>query len=238
MAIRPEIDDMLLETAVENLGIPDDRKIDALSELRQLGIDSLLYRSRKVAQPWSNTLKNLKHLDNAATKLLNDLGGTGDLEGLEQMMATSPALAISVLNFAERVNPDRLKHSPLEDEITLKRLRSFLHDLKTFSEAVEAGRESVESKVDEGWGGHRHEGDWARWETSWHVLRLYYELTDKRPGVSKTEGAPPTGPAVRFLDTCLRAYGWQTRPNTAKNLIDQLKHDPELPWNITSDDQV
>lgn len=164
MVIRPEIDDMLLEKAVENLGIPDDRKPCALSELRQLGIDSLLYRSRKVAQPWSSTLKNLKHLDNAATKLLNDLGGTGDLEGLEQMMATSPALAISVLNFAERVNPDRLKHSPLEDEITLKRLRSFLHDLKTFSEAVEAGRESVESKVDEGWGGHWHEGDWARWE--------------------------------------------------------------------------
>lgn len=237
MAIRPEIDDMLLEKAINNLGIPDDKKIDALSMMHQIGIDSILYRSPKAAQPWSKTLKNLKHLDNAATKLLNELGGTGDLEGLEQMMATSPALTISVFHVAERINPDRKKHSPLEDEITLKRLRSFLHDLKTFSEAVEAGRESVESKVDKGWGGHRHERDWARWETSWHVLRLYYELKDKRPGVSKTEGAPPTGPAVRFLDTCLRAYRWDTDPSTAANIIDEIKKDPAAPWNTASENQ-
>ena len=147
MVICPEIDDMLLKTAVENLDIPDDRKIDALSKMRQIGFDSILYRSLKAAQPWSKTLNNLKLLDKAATNLLNELGGTGDLEGLEQMMATSPALAISVFNVAKLINPDQKKHSPLEDEITLKRLRSFLHDLKTFSEAVEASQESVKSQT-------------------------------------------------------------------------------------------
>ena len=101
MPVYSETDVTLLEKEVETLGISEGRKIRALSELRQIGDDSTLYRSIIAGQPRSKTRKKLERLDNAATKLLEELGGTGELEDLENLMDRSSALSIPIFNVAD-----------------------------------------------------------------------------------------------------------------------------------------
>lgn len=66
-------------------------------------------------------------------------------------------------------------------------------------------------------------------EMAWHILRLYIELTGRRPGISKPSGGGKRGgPAVRFLDATLRHLGWPTKQNTAATVILELKNDKGL----------
>lgn len=70
---------------------------------------------------------------------------------------------------------------------------------------------------------------------AWHILRLYIELTDRRPTVTKSAiKGTRGGPAVQFLDAALRWLGWSIKPSTAADLIDELKKDDPLLQSLSN----
>ena len=165
-------------------------------------------------------------------RFLKRFGIDGDCQELDAALTSSKAIALVITNYANTFRPDRHKHWPLEDQECRQNLESFFTEIRTLKDAVISSMEEISGRVNKSRGGDRHKADSIRRESAWHLLRLYFEVRKIKPGVTKRPiTGERTGPAVRFLDFALKAHGLDVKPSTAANLVDELKNDPDLPWN-------
>lgn len=142
-------------------------------------------------------------------------------------MAASPIASILAFQIAQIVRPDRRHHSPLVDEESSATVRAVLDSVVLLRDAACRARQQSEKNKGGGIGGKRRVENWPLKELAWHILQLYVDLTKRPPRISTpSSGGKRSGPAVRFLDATLRWLGWSPKPNTAADLIAEIKNDP------------
>jgi len=231
------IDSALMEKAFKELKVGAKKRDYVLEQLTQIGQDAQSNLDTTPIRNSSKLLKDLKAMDGDLGRLLKRFGIDGDSHELDAALTSSKAVVLAITNYGENIHPNRYKHWPLDDKICRDRLDRLFSDIQIFRSSTVKSIEEISGRTQEGRGGRRRTIDWILQETAWHLLRLYYEETERKPGVSKPPGGgKPCGPVVRFLNYSLKAYGLDLKPSTAANLINKLKSDPELPWNQASID--
>jgi hypothetical protein len=212
------------------LGIEDeDRRTYLLEELDKLTSTSGNLQSVGVAGAPSKQLKAARSVESACDSILSVFAIKDREFDLEAAVAASPIASILAFQIAQIVSKDRHHHSPLVDEESRVRVAAILAGVVLLRDAARRAREQAERDKGEGLGGARRVANWPLKEMAWHILRLYIELTNRRPGISKRPGGGRRGgPAVRFLDVTFRWLGWSIKANTAAQLITELKNDPSL----------
>lgn len=229
------IDELLLGKAVKELKVKPVRRSYVLNLLREIGHGAIgSQKSRSISNP-SALVKELKTIDAAVGRMQNCFGFKDTSTNLDEAFSSSKAITLSITNYGDIIRPDRYKHWPLDDEICRDRLIGLFSEIQILRSAVGKSIEEISGRIQTGRGGGRRKIDWVLQETAWHLLRLYFEETGRKPGVSKPPGGGQFGgPAVRFLNCSLKAFGLDPKPSTAADLINKLKSDPELPWNLCS----
>lgn len=198
-------------------------------QLTSLVFISVSLQSVGAGGPASQRAKDARSIESACGRILSAFAITGRDFKLEDALATSPIASVLGFQIAQIIRPDRHYHSPIVDDESRDRIAAILDGIVILRDAAYRAREQAGNQSGKGRGGKRRTKDWPLHEMAWHILRLYIELTGRRPTVTRSsiEGAR-TGPAVLFLDLALRRLGWDIKPNTAADLIDQLKDDEKL----------
>ncbi len=198
-------------------------------QLTRLGSLSDTLQSVGAAAPPSERAKDTRSVESACERILSAFAITDSDFKLKDALATSPTASILAFQVAQIIRPDRYYHSPIVDDESRDRVTAILDGIVILRDAARRAREQAEEEMGEGLGGARHTKNWPLKEMAWHVLRLYIELTGRRPTVTRSSiDGTKRGPAVQFLDSALRWLGWTIKPNTAADLIDELKKDEEL----------
>lgn len=223
------IDVSLLEKAFRELKVGIDRREKVMRSLREIGQDAQSNLENLPIRNPSALRRELKAMDGDIGRFLGRFGFKDSVSELDAALSSSRAICLSITNYANLTYPERHKHWPLDDPSSREHLGSFFAEIDTLRKAVNNSMNEVSDQIKKGWGGDRRKVDAERQEAAWHLMRLYYEERGIVPGVSKNPHR--TGPAVRFLEFSLSAYGFTLKPSTAANFIDKLKSDPELPWN-------
>jgi hypothetical protein len=212
------------------IGLQDAEKQDYLAEqLTSLHFLSGSLQSVSVGGTASQREEDAQSIESACKRILSFFAITDRDFKLEEALATSPIASVLAFQIAQIIRRDRYYHSPIVDEESRDRITAILDGIMILRDAARRAREQAEKQKVGGLGGNRRKKDWPLNEMAWHILRLYIELTGRRPGVSKSQGTNKIGgPAVRFLDAMLRWLGWKIKRTTAANLIDKLKNDEGL----------
>lgn len=177
----------------------------------------------------SEQVKDARSVESACERILSAFGIKDRDFRLEDALATSPTASILAFQVAQIVRPDRYYHSPIVDDESRDHVSAILGSIVILRDAARRAREQAEGEKGEGLGGARRIENWPLKEMAWHILRLYIELTCRPPGISKSSSTGKRGgPAIRFLDSALRWLGWNVKPNTAADLINELKKDEGL----------
>jgi len=225
-----------LDHAIDGLGeIKSEQKI-LKKQLIELGQDAKSYRDNESIKNPSAITTELKSIERSIEGTIASFGLDNPKTDLEQAFSSTRAITLSITNYANVIRPERYKHWPLENKFCREKLTELFKDLRVLKSAVKKSIEEIDDRIKEGRGGNRHAQNWVRDEITGHLLRIYFEETGKEPGVSNPPGGgKPYGPAFKFVDSCLKAFGFEVKPSTAANLINKLKKDPDLPWNLPAD---
>ena len=219
-----------------NIGPTDIAKWQRVNVLLcELFAASQLYRTKGAAGAPSGRLKELDRVETHAQKLRDaiTLGTRVQADqDFENVVRENPSIAILSYHLSKELNPEIDRDlSVAEDPKSQEWWRDFLQKLNTLQKITSSAISELKPKKATGRGGDRHQLDWARRETAWHLLRLYAEVTRRKPGVSNPpDGGQSTGPAVRFLTRCLNVFGWKITPGAASKLIREIEKDPDPPW--------
>ena len=208
-------------------------RVDAL--LCGLFADSQLYRTKGASGAPSDRLNELNRVHTHTQKLRDaiTLGASVQVDqDFENVVQEHPSIAILSYHLSKELNPKIGRDLSLaEDPKSQEWWRDFLQKLNTLQKMTSSAVSELKPKKMTGRGGGRHQSDGGRRETAWHLLRLYAEVTRKKPGVSNPpDGGQSTGPAVRFLTRCLNVFWWEVTPDAASKLIREIEKDPDPPW--------
>lgn len=234
MADSPCLNCSVHELAAD-LGVGADKLAYIRSELSRIHEYSTIFRTVNTVGAPSDRISDLSRIANHARKLRQTLSGsdsTIDKRSITNLVAADPSMAILAFHLAEHFSPNRERHVSVADDVAIQAWWSDLMDkLEALEEVTNRSLSQLESNKKTGQGGTRHTADRARRETAWLLLRLYAEVTGKKPGVSNPpSGGEPTGPAVRFLTRCLVVFGWDVTPGAAAGLIRDIAKDDDPPW--------
>lgn len=212
------------------IGLHDAEKQAYLAEqLVSLVCISGSLKSVEVGGAASQRVKDARTVESACERILSAFSITDRDFNLEQALATSPAASILAFQIAQIIRPDRYYRSSVVDDDSRDRVTGILDGIVILRDAARRTREQAEGEKGDGRGGARHSKNRPLKQMAWHVLRLYIELTCRPPAVSKSSSTGKRGgPAVRFLDAALRRLGWNVKPSTASDLINDLKKDEGL----------
>ena len=218
------------EELAAQLDIEDeDRRAYLLEELDKLVSISDDLQSVGVGGSPSGQLKAARSIESACERILSAFAITDREFDLEGALAASPIASILAFQIAQIVRPDRRQHSPVVDEESRARVAAILDGVVLVRDATRRAREQADRDKGEGLGGKRRVENWPLKEMAWHILRLYIELTKRPPRISTpSSGGKRSGPTVRFLDATLRWLEWSPKPNTAADLIAEIKNDSSL----------
>ena len=202
----------LASTLADAIGLEDGQAIEYLrAELPGLRCQSDNLKTLGAAGSPSKRVATFASLERACAYILRPFGVEESDIDVDRAIAHSVTSSIWSFQVAQIVHPARYHHAPQEDEQSTAKLGEWLRGVVALREAARRARRQAEDQKGEGRGGKRREEEWGRKEAAWHLLRLYYEVTGRRPRVG--------GPAIRFLDAALRERSAHARsvdrPNPA-----------------------
>ena len=142
---------------------------------------------------------------------------------MEAALECSTLLRLIRFQLALRKDPANPEWA-IRDGFADQLLSSALENIVMLRNAASSARLNVEREIEGGKGGRRHEADWALEETTWHLLRLYKQVTGRDPGASVgPKSGTVDGPTIRFLQLCLPPLGWTKKAEALRNLIRKVK---------------